>query len=106
MRNRERRMDEIVALGQLETSSMRCSASRRNGPDARYRVRIHFDNLLRLAHADRPLRRRAWPTPPASRRHGYSNPTSGPITISSATPGIIINRSARRIREASTIPPK
>lgn len=77
-------MDEIVALGQLETSSMRCSASRRNGPDARYRVRIHFDNLLRLAHADRPLRRRAWPTPPASRRHGYSNPTSGPITISSA----------------------
>ena len=77
-------MDEIVALGQLETSSMRCSASRRNGPDARYRVRIHFDDLLRLAHADRPLRRRAWPTPPASRRHGYSSPTSGPITISSA----------------------
>ena len=27
------------------------------GPDARYRVRIHFDNLLRLAHADRPLRK-------------------------------------------------
>ena len=25
------------------------------GPDARYRVRIHFDNLLRLAHADRPV---------------------------------------------------
>ena len=23
--------------------------------DARYRVRIHFDNLLRLAHADRPV---------------------------------------------------
>ena len=77
-------MDEIVALGQLETSSMRCSASRRNGPDARYRVRIHFDNLLRLAHAARPLRRRAWAMPAASRRHGYSSPTSGPITISSA----------------------
>ena len=27
------------------------------GPDARYRVRIHFDNLLRLAHADRQLRK-------------------------------------------------
>lgn len=32
-------------------------AEERNGgePNARYRVRIHFDNLLRLAHADRPL---------------------------------------------------
>ena len=27
------------------------------GLDARYRVRIHFDNLLRLAHADRQLRK-------------------------------------------------
>ena len=27
------------------------------GPDARYRVRIHFENLLRLAHADRPLQK-------------------------------------------------
>ena len=27
------------------------------GPDARYRVRIQFDNLLRLAHADRPLQK-------------------------------------------------
>ena len=26
-------------------------------PDARYRVRIHFENLLRLAQADRPLER-------------------------------------------------
>ncbi len=26
-----------------------------SGVDARYRVRIHFDNLLRLAHADRPV---------------------------------------------------
>lgn len=24
-------------------------------PGARYLVRIHFDNMLRLAHADRPL---------------------------------------------------
>ena len=27
------------------------------GPGARYRVRIHFDNLLRLAHADRTLQK-------------------------------------------------
>ena len=26
-------------------------------PGARYRVRIHFDNMLRLAHADRPIER-------------------------------------------------
>ncbi len=25
------------------------------GPDARWRVRINFDNMLRLAHADRPV---------------------------------------------------
>ena len=30
-------------------------AEQREGPDARYRVRIDFDNLLRLAHADRPV---------------------------------------------------
>ena len=31
-------------------------AEERNGvPGARYRVRIHFDNMLRLAHSDRPL---------------------------------------------------
>lgn len=28
-----------------------------DGPDARYRVHIHFENLLRLAHADRPVQR-------------------------------------------------
>ena len=26
-----------------------------NGPDARFRVHINFDNLLRLAHGDRPV---------------------------------------------------
>ena len=30
---------------------------RREGPNARYRVRINFDNILRLAHADRPLKK-------------------------------------------------
>ena len=28
-----------------------------SGPDARYRVRIDFANMLRLAHADRPMQR-------------------------------------------------
>lgn len=28
-----------------------------DAPDVRYRVRIHFDNMLRLAHADRPIER-------------------------------------------------
>ena len=36
-------------------------AEERNGDvNARYRVRIHFENMLRLAHADRPLAKR-WP---------------------------------------------
>ncbi len=30
---------------------------RDEGPDARFRVRIHFDNILRLAHARRPVQR-------------------------------------------------
>ncbi|MGI9229539.1 MAG: NYN domain-containing protein [Gammaproteobacteria bacterium] len=28
---------------------------REEGPDVRYRVRVHFANMLRLAHADRPV---------------------------------------------------
>ena len=35
--------------------AQRLAEERNEGADARYRVRIHFDNLLRLAHADRPL---------------------------------------------------
>ena len=30
---------------------------RGEGPDARQRVRIHFDNMLRLAHADRNIQK-------------------------------------------------
>ena len=37
--------------------AQRLAEERDEGPDARYRVRIHFDNLLRLAHADRQLRK-------------------------------------------------
>ena len=33
----------------------RQAEERSEGSGARYRVRIHFDNLLRLAHADRPV---------------------------------------------------
>ena len=35
----------------------RLAEERNNGPDARYRVRINFSNMLRLAHADRPVER-------------------------------------------------
>ncbi len=35
--------------------AQRLAEERNGGPDARYRVRINFDNVLRLAHADRPV---------------------------------------------------
>ena len=35
--------------------AQRSAEERNEGPDARYRVRINFDNILRLAHADRTL---------------------------------------------------
>ena len=37
--------------------AQRLAEERSEGMNARYRVRINFDNLLRLAHADRPLQR-------------------------------------------------
>ena len=37
--------------------AQRLAEQQDEGPDARYRVRIHFENLLRLAHADRTLQR-------------------------------------------------
>lgn len=37
--------------------AQRLAEERSGSPDARYRVRIHFENMLRLAHADRPLER-------------------------------------------------
>lgn len=54
--------------------AQRIAEERDGTPGARYLVRIHFDHLLRLAHADRPLtkadaagsasplRRRRWRT--------------------------------------------
>ena len=37
--------------------AQRVAGQEENAPDVRYRVRIHFDNMLRLAHADRPIER-------------------------------------------------
>ena len=37
--------------------AQRLAEERGEGPDARNRVRIHFESLLRLAHADRPMRK-------------------------------------------------
>ena len=37
--------------------AQRIAEERDEGHNARYRVRIHFDNVLRLAHADRPIER-------------------------------------------------
>ena len=37
--------------------AQRLAEERNSGPDARYRVRINFANMLRLAHADRPVER-------------------------------------------------
>ena len=35
--------------------AQRLAEERNEGPDARYRLRIDFNNILRLAHVDRPL---------------------------------------------------
>ena len=37
--------------------AQRLAEERNSGPDARYRVRIDFSNMYRLAHADRPVER-------------------------------------------------
>lgn len=49
--------------------AQRLAEQRQEGPEARWRVRINFENLLRLAHADRQLQRAlaAWSIPPEMR---------------------------------------
>ena len=37
--------------------AQRFAEQHEENPGTRFRVRVHFDNLLRLAHADRPLKR-------------------------------------------------
>ncbi len=53
-------MDEVFVYwdnSNIYHEAQRLAEESDEGPDARYRVRIHFDNLLRLAHADRQLRK-------------------------------------------------
>ena len=37
--------------------AQRLAEEKEESPGARYRVRIHFENMLRLAHADRPVQK-------------------------------------------------
>ena len=59
-------------MGQLERLPRGATPGRAagGGPDARYRVRIHFENMLRLAHAGRPLEKAlaVGSVPPAMRQ--------------------------------------
>ena len=52
--------------------AQRLAEERNDHVDARFRVRIKFDNMLRLAHADRPLRKAmaAGSVPPELRQLG------------------------------------
>ena len=53
-------MDEVFLYwdnSNIFLEAQRLAEERDEGPNARYRVRINFDNLLRLAQADRPLKK-------------------------------------------------
>lgn len=53
-------MDEVFVYwdnSNILLEAQRLAEERDEGPNARYRVRINFDNLLRLAQADRPLKK-------------------------------------------------
>ena len=53
-------MDPVVVYwdkANVFLEAQRLAAERELGPGARYRMRIHFENMLRLAHADRPMQR-------------------------------------------------
>ena len=53
-------MDEVFVYwdnSNIFHEAQRLAEEKDEGPDARYRVRIHFENLLWLAQADRPLRK-------------------------------------------------
>lgn len=53
--------------------AQRLAEQRQEGPDARWRVHINFENLLRLAHADRKLQRaRAAGSIPPEMRHSWN----------------------------------
>ena len=53
-------MDEVFVYwdnSNIFLEAQRLAEEFDEGPNARYRVRINFDNLLRLAQADRPLKK-------------------------------------------------
>lgn len=53
-------MDEVFVYwdnSNIFLEAQRLAEELDEGPNARYRVRINFDNLLRLAQADRPLKK-------------------------------------------------
>lgn len=53
-------MDEVFVYwdnSNIFVEAQRLAEELDEGPNARYRVRVSFDNLLRLAHADRPLKK-------------------------------------------------
>ena len=57
-------------------------AAEREGGDARYRMRLHFRNLLRLAHADRPIERAvAVGSVPPELRHVWTSMENEGITV-------------------------
>lgn len=66
-------MDEVFVYwdnSNIFVEAQRLAEELDEGPNARYRVRVNFDNLLRLAHADRPLKKAmaAGPVPPQLRQ--------------------------------------
>ena len=53
-------MDEVFVYwdnSNIFIEAQRIAEERNEHVDARYRVRINFENILRLAHADRPLKK-------------------------------------------------
>lgn len=53
-------MDEVFVYwdnSHIFVEAQRLAEERDEGSNARYRVRVNFDNLLRLAHADRSLKK-------------------------------------------------
>ena len=62
--------------------AQRFAQERDEGPDARYRVRINFDNMLRLAHADRPLKKAiAAGSVPPEMRHLWNRMESSGVEV-------------------------
>ena len=62
--------------------AQRLAEQRNSGPDARYRVRIDFENMLRLAHADRPMEKAiAAGSVPPEMRHLWNRMESNGVDV-------------------------